>query len=133
MARKPSKQPKRKEHSIPREDKVLETIADALAKLMTIPGVEGVGEPVTVIIPDDLPPDFMGFIERLAGGYIESNQECLLISIPGQTDQIGNQGTQCVANRIKKAMLVLCQFGLEKGVETKEVKKIIHETEKALG
>ena len=46
-------------------DRLSEEIGEAIRSLITIEGVEGIGKPVTVISPGDLPPEFLGFVERL--------------------------------------------------------------------
>jgi hypothetical protein len=39
-------------------DRLSEEISEAIRSLLTIEGVKGIGKPVTVISPGDLPPSF---------------------------------------------------------------------------
>ncbi|MFI5457754.1 MAG: hypothetical protein ACHRXM_20115 [Isosphaerales bacterium] len=51
-----------------------EEISEAIRSLLTIEGVEGIGKPVTVISPGDLPPELPGFVERCRAGAIELDE-----------------------------------------------------------
>jgi hypothetical protein len=100
-------------------------LADALVALLTIEGVEDIGKPVTVISPDDLPPDFLGFIERLRGGAIELEEEMLLLTLaplPGR-----RRKRELALERLRQALAVLCRHATEKGVSAAEIAAVLEE------
>jgi hypothetical protein len=63
-------------------DRFVDELAGALRALLTIQGVEGIGQPVTLLTPGVLPPDLLGFVEQLRAGPIELDEEMILITIP---------------------------------------------------
>jgi hypothetical protein len=56
-------------------------LAEMVHSLLTVEGVEGIGQPVTLITPGDLPPDILCLLERLCGGAIDIDEEMFLITL----------------------------------------------------
>ena len=87
MARRPRRQARDSKPPRAADDEADRTPLDddllrALREVFAIPGVDGIGQPVTVLSPYDLPPDFLGFVERLRAGAIEEDEELVLVTIP---------------------------------------------------
>jgi hypothetical protein len=57
------------------QEPLADDLLRALRGILSIPGVEGIGQPVTVISPSDLPPDFLGLVERLRAGAVEEDND----------------------------------------------------------
>jgi hypothetical protein len=99
--------------------------------LFTIPGVEGIGQPVTVLSPYDLPPDFLGFVERLRAGAVEEDEEMVLLTIPISRGR--RRGEHPVANRLRRSFLLLCRHALESGVPAADVVALLDGAKRTVG
>jgi len=112
----------------PSNDPVLalgQELAAVFEALFTIEGVEGVGQPVTVIDAGDLRPDFLGFIERLRGGAIEVDEEMLLITIAAS--QVRRRKRESALERLRQALGILCRYAADKGIPAGEVAVVLDE------
>ena len=98
-------------------------LAAAFKALFTIEGVEGVGQPVTVIDAGDLPPDFLGFVERLRGGATEVDEEMLLITIAAS--QVRRRKREPALERLRQALVILCRYATDKGVSAGDVAVVL--------
>jgi hypothetical protein len=98
-------------------------LLQVLRGLLTIPGVEGIGQPVTVLSPFDLPPDFLGFVERLRAGAVEEDKEMVLLTIP--TSRGRSRGKHPVTNRLRRSFLLLCRHALQSGVPAVDVMALL--------
>jgi hypothetical protein len=98
---------------------------------MTIEGVTGIGEPVAVISPGDLPPDFLGFVERLRAGAIELHEEMILITIRAPRSRRRKKNP--VLERVRQALLVLCRHATDNGVSAEDVRVLLDEVRRRLG
>ena len=89
----------------------LEKLVGEICGLLNIEGVEGIGQPVTLLSAGDLPPKFLGFVERLRGGWIEGDEEMLLITLsaPG-TDRRRKSALE----RFQEAVVLLGCYVREK-------------------
>lgn len=106
-------------------DRIGKELAAAVQALLTIEGVEGIGQPVTVIHPGDLRPQFLGFIERLAGGAIEPNDEMLLVTLAALRRR--RRRGEAALERIRQAVSVLCRYAQEKGASAADVAAVLDE------
>jgi hypothetical protein len=104
-------------------------LCDAIRSLLTIQGVEGIGQPVTVLTPDDLPPDLLGFIERLRGGPIELDEEMILLNLPPRRQRCKELPA---ADRLRRALLLLGQYALDQGVCAEALSKLFDEARRKL-
>jgi hypothetical protein len=95
----------------------------AIREVVTIPGVDGIGQPVTVLSPYDLPPDLLGFVERLRAGAVEEDEEMLLVTIPAP--RVGGRGEHPTADRLRQALSLLCLHALDCGVPTGDVMALL--------
>lgn len=96
------------------QDPLADDLLRALRGFLSIPGVEGIGRPVTVLSPSDLPPDFLGLVERLRAGAVEADEEMILLTIPTPLGR--RRGKHPVADRLRRSLLLLCRHALESGV-----------------
>jgi hypothetical protein len=105
-------------------------LGEAIRALLTIEGVEGIGKPVTLISPADLPPDFLGFVERLRAGPIELDEEMLLITLAGS----GKRGRRRkpANERVRQALVVLGRFALDQDMTTSDVMALFDEAKRKL-
>jgi hypothetical protein len=101
------------------QDPLTDDLLRALRGILSIPGVEGIGQPVTVLSPSDLPPDFLGLVERLRAGAVEEDEEMILVTIP--TSRGRRRGQHPVADRLRRSFLLLCRHALESGVPAGDV------------
>jgi hypothetical protein len=108
----------------------LDELTGALRALLTIPGVEGVGQPVTLISPADLPPDVLGFVERLRGGPIEIDEEMLLITLAGSHGR--RRKREPVVERLRQALILLSRYATDKGAFAGDVLALLDETKRRL-
>ena len=92
----------------------VDKLIGAIQTLLTIEGVEGVGQPVTLISPADLPPDFLGFVERLRAGAVELDEEILFITLPGPRK--GRRKSAIVLDRVREALAILIHHAVDQGV-----------------
>jgi hypothetical protein len=110
---------------------LVEEISEAIRSLLTIEGVEGIGKPVTVISPGDLPPEFLGFVERLRAGAIERNEEMILITIRAGRGRRWKKNP--ILERVRRILLVLCSHATDSGVSAEEVSELLDEVGRGLG
>ncbi len=111
-------------------DHSVDELAGALRDLMMIEGVEGIGQPVTVISPGDLAPEFLGFVERLRAGAIELDEEMILITISSQGR---GRNQRPILERLRQALFVLCRYAADNGVSTEDVGVLLDEARRKLG
>ena len=112
-------------------DRLFEEIREAIQSLLTIEGVEGIGEPVTVISPGDLPPEFLGFVERLRAGASELDEEMIVITI--RAGQGRRWKKNPILDRVRRALLALCRHARDKGVSAEAVCGLLDEVRRGLG
>lgn len=108
---------------------LLASLAGEIESLLALEGVEGIGLPVTLLSPADLPPDLLGFVERLRGGAIELDEEMLLIILTGSRSRSRND---TVLKRLQQALLVLGRYAMEKGVPTDDILTLLDKTKRQL-
>jgi hypothetical protein len=106
-------------------------INEAIRSRLTIEGVEGIGEPITVISPEDLPPEFLGFVERLRAGAIELDEEMIVITIRAGRGRRRKKNP--ILERVRRALLALCRHATDKGVSAEEVSGLLDEVRRGLG
>jgi hypothetical protein len=105
-------------------------LAGMIRSLLTIEGVDGIGQPVTLLSPADLPMEFLGFVERLRGGCIEPDEEMLLITLSGNRSRPRkNDG---VLERLREALMVLANYAIDKGVPADAVSALLDEAKRKL-
>ncbi|MCI0456878.1 MAG: hypothetical protein L0Z62_07865, partial [Gemmataceae bacterium] len=104
--------------------------AGAIKALLTIEGVEGIGQPVTVLTLGDLPPEFLGFVERLRGGGIEVDEEMVVITLANS--QRRRRTKEPARERFRQALLLLCRYATEKGVPAAAVATLLDEAKRKL-
>jgi hypothetical protein len=114
-----------------RLDRFVDELAGAFRALLTIEGVEGIGQPVTVISPGDLPPEFLGFVERLRAGAIELDEETILITIPASRGR--RRKTHPVRERLRQSLHFLCRYATDKGVSVEDLGALPDEARRKLG
>jgi hypothetical protein len=107
----------------------VDELGEAIRSLLTIQGVEGIGQPVTVLMPDDLPPDLLGFVERLRMGPIEIDEEMILITIPPRRQR---RKELPAVDRLRQSLLLLGQYALDQGVSAEDVRKLLDEARRKL-
>jgi uncharacterized protein (UPF0371 family) len=101
------------------EQVLMKELTSAIGALLTIEGVEGIGQPITVINPGDLRPDLLGVIERLRGGPIRLNEEMLLITFA--VSQAQRRKRNLALDRLSRSLLLLCRYAMKQGVSTEDV------------
>jgi hypothetical protein len=126
MAKKPWKHPLDAEN----DTASLAGLAEAIRALLTIEGVEGVGQPVTLLSLADLPPDILGFVERLRGGCIEDDEEMLVITLAGFIRS--HRGKETVLARLRQAVTLLSRHATGKGATPGEVIALLDEVKRDL-
>jgi hypothetical protein len=128
------KKPTRKSSPTRRKDTVralgLETLAEAIRTLLSIEGVEGIGQPVTLISPGDLPLDFLGFVDRLRGGSIELDEEILVITLVRQGR--GRKRKNPVFEQLRQTLDILTRYATDKSVSTNDVLALLEEAKQKL-
>jgi hypothetical protein len=112
-------------------DRLFEEISEAIRSLLTIEGVEGIGKPVTVISPGDLPPEFLGFVERLRAGAIELDEEMVVITIRAGRGRRWKKNP--ILERVRRTVLALCLHATEGGVSAEEMSGLLDEVRRGLG
>jgi hypothetical protein len=112
-------------------DRLFEEISEAIRSLLAIEGVEGIGKPVTVISPGDLPPEFLGFVERLRAGAIELDEEMIVITIRAGRSRRWKKSP--ILERVRRALLTLCRHATDNGVSAEEVSGLLDEVRQGLG
>ena len=103
----------------PGEHSSVNELTGMIHSLLTVEGVEGIGEPVTLITPGDLPPDFLCLIERLCGGAIENDEEMILITLANSRRD--RQHSDPILERLQQAILLLGRHVIDKGVAVGDV------------
>lgn len=103
----------------------------ALRELFTIPGVEGVGQPVTIISPADLPIDFLGFVERLRADAIEVDEEMVLLTIPAVRGR--RRDGHPTTRRLRESLRLLCRHALDSGVPSGDVMTLLDDAKWRVG
>jgi len=84
------------------QDPLADDLLRALRGILSITGAEGIGQPVTVLSPSDLPPDFPSFVERLRAGAVEVDEEMILLTIP--TPRGRRREQHPVADRLRRSL-----------------------------
>jgi hypothetical protein len=112
------------------EQVLMKELTSAISALLTIEGVEGVGQPVTVINPGDLQPDLLGVIERLRGGPIKLNEEMLLITFA--VSQAQRRKGNPALNRLRSSLLLISRYAMKQGISTEDVLALFDETKHKL-
>ena len=112
------------------QDPLGDDLVRALREFFSIPGVEGIGQPVTVISPSDLPPDLLGLVERLKAGAVEVDEEMILLTIP--TPRGRHRGRHPVAHRLRRSFLLPCQHALKSGVPAGDVIALLDGAKRAV-
>ena len=108
----------------------MEQLTEAILALMTIEGIEGVGQPVMLISPADLPLDFLGLIERLRGGTIEVDDEMLLITLASGRKQ--RRARRSAKQRLREALMLLGCHAIDHGVVPDDVLAVFDQTKHKL-
>jgi len=109
---------------------LIEELAAAIQAVLTVESVEGIGQPVTVIDPGGLRPDFLGFIERLRGGAIEIDEEMLLITL---AEPRGRRRKKALAlHRLRQTLVLLCRYVMDQGVTIDDVVAVLDEATRKL-
>jgi hypothetical protein len=112
------------------EQVLMKELTSAISALLTIEGVEGVGQPVTVINPGDLQPDLLGVIERLRGGPIKLNEEMLLITFA--VSQAQRRKGNPALDRLRSSLLLISRYAMKQGISTEDVLALFDETKHKL-
>jgi hypothetical protein len=99
--------------------------SETIRSLLTIEGVDGIGKPVTVISPGDLPLEFLGFVERLRASTIELDEEMILITIRAGGGRRWKNNP--IPERVRRALLTLCRYATDSGVSAEEVIGLLDE------
>jgi hypothetical protein len=84
-----------------------------------------------VISPGDLPPEFLGFIERLRAGAIELDEEMIVITI--RAGQGRRWKKNSILERVRRALLALCRHAMDNGASAEEVSGLLDEVRRGLG
>jgi hypothetical protein len=101
-----------------------------ITTFLTIEGVEGIGRPVTIISPADVPMSILAFIERLRGGASEFDDEMLLITV--STPKKRRQRRARARERVRQALPLLCQHASEEGVSADGLAGLLDDAKKNL-
>jgi hypothetical protein len=96
------------------QDPLTDDLIRALRGFFSIPGVEGIGRPVTVLSPYNLPPDLLGLVQRPRSGAVEVDEEMILPAIPTPRGQ--RRGRHPVADRLRRSFHLLCRHSWESEV-----------------
>jgi hypothetical protein len=112
-------------------------LTKVIAALLTVEGVEGIGQPLTILTPWDLPADFLGFVERLRGGAIERDEDMLLITLPSprgrrRKRKPGSATARQALEHLRKALLVLLRYATDRGVSADDVAAVLDEAKRQL-
>ena len=107
-------------------DQDMEQLTEAIRALVTIEGVEGVGQPVTLIFPADLPFDFLGFVERLRGGAVEVDDEMLLITLAA--GKRPRRARRSAKQRLRETLMLLGRHAVDNNIAMSEVLALFDET-----
>ena len=99
MAKKHQKHP----HALANDPALAELIG-AIRDLLTIEGVEGIGQPVMLLSLADLPSDVLGVVERLKGGCIEVGEEMLIVTLSRSSGR-GGKRRFCVVSARRSSFL----------------------------
>jgi hypothetical protein len=126
----PNKQSDHRRSVKKQEQVLMAELTSAIGALLTIEGVEGVGQPVTVINPGDLRLDFLGFIERLRGGHIKLNEEMLLITFT--VSQAKRRKRNPALDRLRSSLLLISSYAMKQGISTEDVLALFDETKHKL-
>ena len=105
----------------PGEGSCVNELAGIIQSLLTVEGVEGIGQPVTLITPSDLPPDFLCLIERLCGGAIENDEEMILITLANLRRR--RQHSDPILERLRQAILLLGLHAMDNGATVGDLPK----------
>jgi hypothetical protein len=96
----------------------LDDLAGMIHSLLSVEGVEGIGKPIILISPSDLPLDVLCLVERLRGGAIESDEEMILITLAGSR---GRRRCDPILKRLEQVILLLGRDAIDKGVTVGDV------------
>jgi hypothetical protein len=111
------------------QDPLGDGLVRSLRGFFSIPGVEGIGQPVTVLSPSDLPPDFLGFVERLRAGAVEVDEKMILLTVP--TSRRRRRGQHPVSDQLRRSFL-LCHYALKSGVPTGDLIALLDGAKRAV-
>ncbi len=125
MPRKKNPGPPSDDRNPESDDGRFHDLAGAIRDLISIPGVEDIGQPVMLISPGDLPMDLLALVERLRGGFIEVDEEMLLITLPESSVLGRGPETNPVVARIREALLILCRYAAAKGVSPEVMRTLL--------
>lgn len=116
---------------MPDSSRVGKELAAAVQALLTIEGVEGIGQPVTVIDPGELRAEFLAFIERLRGGAIELDEELLVVNLAAIRRR-RRWKQEPALERLRQALFVLCRYAQQKGTSAADVIAALDEAKRKL-
>lgn len=108
---------------------LVDELAGSLKALLAIEGVEGVGQPVTVLSPGDLPPHLLGFVELLRAGAVEDDEEMVILTIAMPRRRRKEHHT---LERVRQALLLLCRYAQGKGTPIEEIEAVLDEARRGL-
>ena len=109
-------------------DAALAELTGAIRALLTIEGVQGIGEPVTLLSLPDLPPDILGVIERLQGGGIEVGEEMLIVTL----SRSSGRGKKAVLRRLREALILLGRHARNNGATCEDVVTLLDDVKRVL-
>ena len=122
MAKKHQKHP----HALANDPALAELIG-AIRALLTIEGVEGIGQPVMLLSLADLPSDVLGVVERLKGGCIEVDEEMLIVTL----SRSSGRGKKAVLRRLRKAFILLSRHAKNNGATREDVMALLDDVKRA--
>ena len=78
----------------------------------------------------DLPPDILGFVERLRGGCIEDDEEMLVITLAHSPRP--HRRKEAVLARLRQAVILLGRHAKDKGATAGEVMAVLDQVKSEL-
>lgn len=66
--------------------------------------------------------DLLGFMERLRGGWIENDDEMLLLTLREPSTR--RQKQDALAHRLRLAFAILCEYGAAQGVSPEALESL---------
>jgi len=84
-----------------------------------------------VISPRDLPPEFLGFVERLRAGAIELDEETIVITIRAGRGRRWKKSP--ILEWVRRALLAFCRHATDNGVSAEEVSGLLDEVRQRCG
>jgi hypothetical protein len=77
------------------------------------------------------PPDLMGFVKRLRAGAVEEGEEMVLVTVPAPRGR--HREGHPVADRLRRALSILCCHALDRGVPAGEVLALLDGAKRSVG